>query len=278
MRRRRNNGFSTVKFILGVLITLVLLAGITVGICIHLALQDDYESKYSFYQSDDSLTYTVLKGAVFGKSFELNETQVNTWINDNIVKDNDNNIKNLRVYFTGDIAEMYARVNYWNRDFAVYSKVLVSLDTVSETISLKPYSAKIGNLPVPDTVLKDLIEKNMPQNDNMSVNDGEILIGSSYNFKIDELSFKISLKSIDIHDKLIRCQTNSLADDALNNLKEYIQSGKSIEKLKELFGSSFNPDSLKEILNFDNITGIEDIRDLDEIKEKIIQRFSEQSE
>ena len=275
MNKRRKHGFRTGVFLLWLFIILLILSAITAGICVFLAFQDDYKNKYSFYQSDDSLMYTALKGAVSGENFRLTETQVNTYINNEIVEKSDNNIKNLRVYFDNGIVEVYAKVNYMNHDFGLYAKAQISLDTVAKKFSVRLYNAKLGRLPVPDFILKDTLEKNIPTTDNVSVKDGIIYINSSYNFNIDAFTLNLSFQEFAVGNKIVVSRTNSLAQDALDTLKKALQTSEGREKLKNLFHFSFSENSLID-LGLDKIKDvIPDLRDLEDIKDKIIDKFSD---
>lgn len=275
MNKRRKHGFRTGVFLLWLFIILLVLSAITAGICIFLAFQDDYKDKYSFYQNDNSLMYTALKGAVFGEDFRLNETQVNTYINDEIVEKSDNNIKNLRVYFENGTAEIYARINYMNNDFGLCAKANISLDTVSKTFAVRLYNAKLGRLPIPDFILKDTLEKNIPQTENVSVKDGIIYVSSSYDFNIDSFTLNLTFQKFAVGDKIVMCRTNSLAQDAVDTLTQALKTPEGREKLANLFNFAFSDESLAD-LGLDRIkNAIPDLRDLDDIKDKIIDRFTD---
>ncbi len=275
MNKRRKHGFRTGIFLLWLFIVLLILSAIAAAVCTFLAFQDDYKNKYVFYQSDDSLMYTALKGAVSGENFRLTETQVNTYINNEIVEKSDNNIKNLRVYFDNGIVEVYAKVNYMNHDFGLYAKAQISLDTVAKKFSVRLYNAKLGRLPVPDFILKDTLEKNIPTTDNVSVKDGIIYINSSYDFNIDAFTLNLSFQEFAVGNKIVVSRTNSLAQDALDTLKKALQTSEGREKLKNLFHFSFSENSLID-LGLDKIKDvIPDLRDLEDIKDKIIDKFSD---
>ena len=70
-------------------------------------------------------------------------------------------------------------------------------------------------------------------------------------------------------------RTNSLAQDALDTLKKALQTSEGREKLKNLFHFSFSENSLID-LGLDKIKDvIPDLRDLEDIKDKIIDKFSD---
>ena len=274
MNKRRKHGFRTGVFLLWLFIILLILSLITAGICIFLAFQDDYKNKYSFYQSDDTLLYTALKGAAFGENFKLTETQVNTYINKEIVAKSDN-IKNLRIYFNNGTAEIYGRISYMNNDFGITAKANISLDTVAKIFAVRLYGAKLGRLSIPEFVLKDTLEKNIPQTENVSVKDGIIYVKSSYDFHINSFTLNLSFQKFAVGDNIVMCQTNSLAQDALDVLKQALKTPEGREQLKNLFHFTFSDDSLVD-LGLDKIKdAIPDLRDLEEIKDKIINRFSD---
>ena len=274
MNKRRKHGFRTGVFLLWLFIILLILSVIAAGICIFLAFQDDYKNKYSFYQSDNTLMYTALKGAAFGEDFKLTETQVNPYINDEIVEKSAN-IKNLRVYFENGIAEVYAKVNYMDHDFGLYSKANIFLDTVTKNFSVRLYDAKLGKLPIPDFIIKDTLEKNIPQTENVSVRDGVIYVSSSYDFRIDTFTLNLTFQKFAVGNKMVMCRTNSLAQDAVDTLTQALKTPEGREKLEKLFNFAFSEDSLVD-LGLDRIKdAIPDLRDLDDIKDKIIDRFTD---
>ncbi len=259
------------------MIIIIMLLLITVGICFFLALQDDNGDKYTFDGNDTTLMYTALKGAVSGKEFTLDEIQVNTYLNDEIVQKNDN-IKNLRIYFNNSVTEIYSKISYMNHDITLYSKADISLDTINNTFNIKLYDAKIGKLPINHFILEYIISANIHPTDNVSVNHGIIYIRSSYDFNIDSFILNITFKEFSVGHKIITCKTNSLASDALDVLINALKTSDGREKLKHLFKVTFSPESIIEF-GLDKIheiiPKINDIKDnIADIKDDIISRFS----
>ncbi len=101
MSKTKKTGFPLLK-LLFILLTLCIIAA---AVCIFLAFQNDNEDKYTSYQKDDTLLYTALKSAVFGQEFQLSEDQINTYINDQLIPQNEN-MKNCVVFFNDGVTEI----------------------------------------------------------------------------------------------------------------------------------------------------------------------------
>lgn len=249
---------------------LIALFIIAVGICIFLAFQNDNEDKYTAYQNDDTLSYTALKGAVFGEEFQLSEDQINTYINGQLIPKN-KNMKNCVVFFSDDVAEIYAKVNYMNNDFGLYAKADIYLDTRSKNFIVYLHDAKLGKLPIPDNILKSILEQNIPSDETVSVKDGIIEIASSYDFNINDFILNLTFEQFTVRDHAVICRTNSLAENALDVLKQALMTPEGREKLKNLFHFAF---SEKTIVEF----GLNKIKDalsgLNNIKDRIIDKIS----
>ena len=249
---------------------ILLISVITFGICIFLAFQDDNENKYNSYQNDDTLLYTTLKGAVLGEDFQLTENQVNTFINNYIIPQN-KNIKNFRVFFSDGTTEIYTKVTYMNNDFGLTAKADISLNTVSNLFSVRLYDAKLGRLPIHEKILKNILENNIPHDENIYVRDGIIYINSSYNFDIDDFTLNLTFEKFVVDDKVVMCRTNSLAQNALKVLAQALMTPEGREKLKNLFHFAFSEKSIFE-LGLDTFKNI--LPDLSDIKDRIIDKFS----
>lgn len=258
------------SFIPKLILTILILSLIAAGICIFLAVQNDNEDKYTSYQKDDTLLYTALKSAVFGQEFQLSENQINTYINDLLIPQN-KNMKNCVVFFNDGIAEIYAKVTYMNNDFGLYAKADISLDTASNSFAVRLDDAKLGRLPIPDNILKTILEQNIPSDETISVKDGIIYITSSYNFNINDFILNLTFEKFDIGDHTVTCRTNSLAKNALDVLKQALMTPEGREKLKNLFHFDFSEKSIVEF-------GLDKLKDalsgLNDIKDRIIDKLS----
>ncbi len=270
MNKRKKHGL---RIAICFLVLLVII-GTAFGICTHLALQDNNRDLYS-YETDDTLLYTALKGAVLGEAFSLTENQVNTYINDEILQNNQNNIKNLRLFFHNDFTEIYSRIRYLNHDFALSAKALLTLDTVSNTVAVQLYDAKLGELTIPDFILKNIIDQCVSQTDNVSVKNGLVYVRSSFDFDINSFILNLTFQKFSIGDGSVTCQTNSLAKEALSALAEALKTSEGRQRLGELFHAAFSLDDLKRF-QLDKIEDLlPDRNDLREIKDHILSRFFE---
>lgn len=271
MNQRKKRGR---LIIIWTLVILLIVSAATAGTCLYLACQDDYQSQYSVSQDDNTLMYTALKGAIFGEAFTLTEAQVNTYLYDEIVNQSDSHIQKFHVYFQNDIAEIYAKVHYLNLDLGFYSKAKLSLDTVKNVVSVQLYDAKLGRLPISESVLKNIVSQNIKESNIVSVRDGVIDVKSSYDFNINSFTLNLTFQNLTVEDGSITCQTNSLAGDALHALADALKTPEGREKLKELFHVAFSAESLSD-LGLDRLDRF--ISGLNDIKDKIISRFSDES-
>lgn len=265
MSKTKKTGFPLLK-LLFILLTLCIIAA---AVCIFLAFQNDNEDKYTSYQKDDTLLYTALKSAVFGQEFQLSEDQINTYINDQLIPQNEN-MKNCVVFFNDGVTEIYAKVTYMNNDFGLYAKADIYLDSRSNNFIVYLHDAKLGKLPIPDNILKSILEQNIPSDETISVKDGMIYITSSYDFNINDFILNLTFEKFTVRDHAVICRTNSLAENALDVLKQAIMTSEGREKLKNLFHFDFSEKSIVEF-------GLDKLKDalsgLNDIKDRIINKF-----
>ena len=71
-----------VRIILSLIAILLIVAAAFCGICVYLVFQDNIQNQYMLTETSDTFMSTLLKGAVFGKQFEMSETEINSYIND----------------------------------------------------------------------------------------------------------------------------------------------------------------------------------------------------
>ncbi len=219
-------------------VTALLLIGVLVvgSVCISLALRDNIKEKYTMTETDDGFLFTVLKGAVFGKAFEVSDVQVNTYMNDKFCGA-DKPLKNIRVYFhNNESDEFFAKIHYFNHDLAFQGKVDYTLDKSEGVIAASLKDVKIGELSIDGIILNALLSGLAEKTDNVQLKDGLLYIRTRYLYELGDLSLTLRLEELESGDGMITCRTNSLTLEVLGAVKDYIFS----EKGKELFQRIFS--------------------------------------
>ena len=227
-----------------VAVFLVIIIGIAIWLCrcLTLAFQDDYKDKYTLSETDDTLVLTMLKGSVFGNDFQITEVQFNTYINEKLCSDNnndDNGIENIAVYFHEDSpAEIYAKIKLYGYEFGFYSDVTFTLDTSTDTITAILSNAKLGNLDIPDNLLAKALSKALENKNDISVSETAVSCKASYEYEIKNQTITLILEELIPHEGYISCRTNSLSQETINALKDYITSDEGKQELAEFFKNS----------------------------------------
>lgn len=224
-----------------------LIAAITgLCICTVLAFSDNISDKYTIAQQDGSYHNTVLKGAVTGKSFDLSQTEVNTWLNKKYCVPKDDGLYNLMVYFHKDRpSEVYARVRVNGHFLALSAELTLSADG-NGTVTAGLQSARAGELPIPDPVLSRILSKVFVNNSKISTEDTRLHIDAGYTYELKHSTVSIHITELEPGEGIVHCRTNSLTAEALHALIDYLASDEGQEKIfliyngiKDKLGSLF---------------------------------------
>lgn len=230
--------------IAAVFLIIIIGAAIWLCHCITLAFQDDYKDKYTLSETDDTFILTMLKASVFGEDFQITEAQFNTYINKKLCSESneaDNCIENIAVYFHEDApAELYAKIKLYGYDFGFYSKVSFALDTSNNILTATLSDAKLGNLDIPDNILSKALSKALESKSNINVDGTSVSLKSSYEYKIKNYTILMVLEELTPREGYANCRTNSLSQEAINALKDYIKSDEGKKELAEFFGNQLN--------------------------------------
>ena len=226
---------------------LVLLIVAAAAVCAALAMTDNNKDKYTLSQTDDTFLMSALRGSVWGSDFDVSETQINTYLRDTLCDEEKGVLKNIRLYFHDDEdTEIYARIHYMDHDFSAYAKAEIQLDPGSGTAAVRLYSAKLGELPVPDFILQMIIEHVAKDNKYVRYSDGLLKVKTEYFYDFDTFTITLRLEKFQPHDGQLTCRTNSLSYELVVALKDYCLSEEGQHMMKDIFGSDLN--DLKEDL------------------------------
>ncbi len=266
-------------FVIGSVIGIIFLIAIIVCIiwlchCITLAFQDDYKDKYTLSDPDNTLMTTVVKSAIFGSEFEITDKQLNTYIDEKLNKQNSSNdysLEKMAIYFHKDLpSELYARIKLYGYTFGFYSNVNLSLNTETQTLTVKLSNAKLGNLSISDNILSFVLSKAVIGNDYIKSEGTEISIRFVYEFEISDSIISLYCEELTPNNGYAVCRTNSLTEEAIAALSGYINSSKGQEIFRD-FWNSIDLDKIKDYINFDKI---KDYIDFDKIKDNIKDNVS----
>ena len=217
------------------------------AVCTVLAVTDNNKDKYTLSETDDTFLMSALKGAVWGEDFDVSETQINTYLNDKLCDEENGVLKNVRLYFhDDDDTEIYARIHYMNSDFSAYAKAQIQLDRNSGTAVVRLYSARLGELPIPDFVLQMVTEHIAKDNKYVRYSNGVLNVKTEYFYDFDTFTITLRLEKFQPRDGHLICKTNSLSYELVAALKDYCLSEEGQHMLKEIFGSALS--DLKEDL------------------------------
>lgn len=248
-----------IGFFIGITFLVLLIAAIIfVCCCLTLIFKDNYADKYTLNKTDDTLITDVFTAALFGSDFDVTEEQLNTYINQNYCSTDTNEknaLKHIRIYFRKDQpSEIYAQIRLYSYDLAFYTKAEFNFNDSNSILSVKLSDAKLGELPLPDSVLSTILSKTLENQDIISVSGTTISVKASYEYNIaDDYTLTVSLTKFLPQNSCVSCRTNSLSEEALNLLKKYLTSNEGKKYLKELFDKDFNfdvdTDTIKNRLN-----------------------------
>lgn len=215
------------------------------SVCLSLALIDNNESKYTLDKTDDSFLLSVLKGSFLGNEFNVTEEQLNTFLNKKFCQPekpgSENMLKNLRLYFHEDMpAEIYAKIHYLNLDFSFYARADIRMEDNSGIAVVRISDVKIGELPVPDFIIQNMLSDFAGSKSFVAFTDGALLVQTFYDYSFDTFGFSLHLERFEMHDGSVTCKTNNLTFEILKALKDYLMSERGQELSRKLFGHTLN--------------------------------------
>lgn len=242
--KKKKSGIISILFLLA-------LIGFTIWLCYcaTLAFKDDYADKYELGTKDDSLVGDTFKAALFGKNFELSESQINTFFNEQYCSENPKNgngLEKIHIYFhPDDQTEIYAKLKCQGYDFAFYSKAAISTDGDGR-LRVNLYDTKLGELSLPDWLLSWALSQIFADNENISADETTLSVKAGNDYTLGKLSVNLSIKHFLPKEGSVSCQTNNLTHEAIRVVRQYCLSAEGRKTLKELF--NFEPDDIKDAI------------------------------
>lgn len=216
------------KTVLIIVILLLVLVAAAVTVCAVLALQDPYADKYSTTDTvdvDANLIASVAEAAVFGKDYTADDQEFNSYIRKLLDSSEDSRLKDLALYFHEDNkAEIYGRINMdipwfnYTGDFGVYCEAEFKLDETDGVLEMTLSNAKLGMLPLPDSVLGDaLSEKLAKLSDELTVEGTTVRFPVSFETTVEGIDIKVSLESFSSSEGSVTIRSNKVLTDTLDS-------------------------------------------------------------
>lgn len=236
------------------LIIIIPLIVIITGLCICTVLvrTDNIADKYTLTEKSSTYTKNILKGAVTGKSFDLSETEVNTWLNEKYCVDSGgknigNGLYNIMVCFhSGKPSEVYARICTEGHFVAVSAELALSADGEGNVIA-ELHNAKAGELKIPDFILSRILSNVFHNNIYLIPKETSIYIKAGYSYEFKHSSVSLYITELNAGEAILHCRTNSLTREAINAAIDYLTSDEGLERIsiiyngmKNKIGSFFN--------------------------------------
>ncbi len=210
------------------LIIAAISASIIYAICMNLASQDNISEKYTLKEKNDGFLLNILKGAAFGKEFEVSESELNTYINEKYCTEfspKNSGIENIMLYFHKDLlSEIYSKIYYKGKEYAVRAEVAFDINSETSIVRVTFYNAYIGELKISERKLSDILSHIFEKSEIVSVDNTTLYVKAKYTYELPKISLDIYLIKFEASDGAICCRTNSLTGEALMAAGEYIMS------------------------------------------------------
>lgn len=216
------------KSIIITLISLIVMAIIFVSICVILAFQDPYRDKYSTTDTvkiDADLVADIAEAAVFGKEYTAEDQEVNSYIIKTLGSADSSKLKNLAIYFHSDNkAEIYGRTNLsipqlnYSGDFGIYCQAEFYLNSDDKTLQVTLSNAKLGMLPIDDSILGDIIA--MSFKDKVKCEKNIIYLPVSLETTVEGIDLKVSLEEFIPNEGSVILKSNKVLTDTLDSASD----------------------------------------------------------
>lgn len=236
------------KILLGVIILIIVAFCIIFGVIYSQITADNIQDKYTLKEPDDGITLAVLKGSILGDEFEINENQVNTFINKKLCKKSDGSnsgIDHIMVYFHEDEpAEIYAHAFHKGFEFAFRCKAEFSIDSSDNTVRMNLHDAYVGEFGLSDSILSDVIRKVLKDNEKVryiNETEGNVEFTARYTIEIPNTNgINIRMEELSAADGALKCRTNNLTGEALRAGIEYVSSEEGRESISGFIDDAKN--------------------------------------
>ncbi len=182
---------------------------------------------------------TLISGCAFGKSFEVSEKQLNTYINEKYCtpfSQDGSGIENICIYFKkGEDPQFYAKIYTKSRELAVRGRAQIYSVGDNGEYELRLYDSYIGELKLSEGALQFLLPKILNDGKYYTVESNIISVNARYTVTVKNRELEIYLMSFEPADEAVVCRTNSLTGEALNALEDYISSDEFRQKVSDTY-------------------------------------------
>lgn len=221
MKKKR---FRALKITLIVLLVIVTLFLIFASVCVTLAFQDNYTEKYTLTDTSISvdISLEIAKAALKGESADIADRDINAYLSAalDLPKSNgENSLNHLAIHNTSDGAGIYFQITHNKYNFAVFVKTSISLNTEKQRIEAVVRDMKIGELPIPNFMIANILNSTLSQYDFLSVDGNTIFFPSVFTYESAELV----IEEFHTNDGGVTVKTNPLEDEAWKLLKDKLE-------------------------------------------------------
>lgn len=238
----------TVKTLFTVIFIIILLLALGILIAIGLALQDDNTDKYNTSPSYEPAKNLAISTALNSEAY-ISEKDLNaiiTYLLENAkenAKSNGDCTLNA-VYFeinSDRPSRIYFQLSYKETLLGFSADICANINKNTNNIEITFDNAKVGKLNIPNSFITKALSmseltKSIPY---FSVNDLTLTLPSHYSIEIEDIGtlVDIDIESLQLSDGEIYIQTNPIALDIANNIKNIF--GDKISSIKDYFGDLF---------------------------------------
>ncbi len=237
-----------IKTTLTVILIIILLLALGLLIALGLAFQDENTDKYNSTPSYEPVKEMAISAAVSNEAF-ITQDDLNSVAAYLLELAKANGYSNgdctiNAVYFeinTDTPSRIYFQISCKGKKLGFSADVNIMLNESSGNIEISFDNAAVGKLNIPNSlVLKALSMTDLEQSAScLSINDLTVAVPSSYSIEIEDIGtlVDIDIEHMELSDGQIYIQTNPIALDIANNIKNIF--GNEISSITDYFGDLF---------------------------------------
>lgn len=216
--------------ILGIILVLIIILGITAFVLYRMATNTENESKFNTTASTDILK-PMINSVITGAEQEITDEQLNGFIAHtissqeiNAEKESNIKIKNIAVYLhEGTSNDIYIEMFYHETKIILSAKADIALHTDKENISFTLQETKLGTLPISTAwVMKQLKSSDafLHVSSLIQIEDNTILVPTSYSTSYLGVNLSIDIIKLLPKEGTASIQTTSTASRIKDFLSE----------------------------------------------------------
>lgn len=219
-----------------IILSILLLLAVTVATLIVLAFQKPNSDKFGAKPSSD-LIETVVMSALYDEDADISNSEINSFIAfslDEYEKNSEESggdplpIKGLALFVHKDApCEVFAQVEIGGNIFEVSGEFTLEQKIDDKQIEMNVTSIKIGNLPLPPSLVLDYIFNNTELTKSLDFINREgtdIFIDSEYGFDVFGQNINLEIIKIQSEDDGLTLKTTSAASIIQDTLDSWLES------------------------------------------------------